>query len=76
MAGNSEEGQGPQRAVAPMMMMMMMMMMMEGLSEVKSRTSAGALYVGYFKSHGNIIFPKFRKLRPEFPNFPLRDSNV
>jgi hypothetical protein len=24
MAGNSEEGQGPQRAVAPMMMMMMM----------------------------------------------------
>jgi hypothetical protein len=23
MAGNSEEGQGPQRAVAPMMMMMM-----------------------------------------------------
>jgi hypothetical protein len=27
MADNSEEGQGPQRAVAPMMMMMMMMMM-------------------------------------------------
>jgi hypothetical protein len=26
-AGNSEEGQGPQRAVVPMMMMMMMMMM-------------------------------------------------
>jgi hypothetical protein len=26
MAGNFEEGQGPQRAVAPMMMMMMMMM--------------------------------------------------
>jgi hypothetical protein len=26
MAGNSEEGQGPQRAVAPMTMMMMMMM--------------------------------------------------
>jgi hypothetical protein len=26
MAGNSDEGQGPQRAVAPMMMMMMMMM--------------------------------------------------
>jgi hypothetical protein len=25
MAGNSEEGQGPQRAVAPMMMMMMIM---------------------------------------------------
>jgi hypothetical protein len=24
MAGNSEEGQGPQRAVVPMMMMMMM----------------------------------------------------
>jgi hypothetical protein len=24
MAGNFEEGQGPQRAVAPMMMMMMM----------------------------------------------------
>jgi hypothetical protein len=27
MANNSEEGQGPQRAVVPMMMMMMMMMM-------------------------------------------------
>jgi hypothetical protein len=26
MAGNSKEGQGPQRAVVPMMMMMMMMM--------------------------------------------------
>jgi hypothetical protein len=29
MAGNSEEGQGPQRAVVPMMMMMMMMMKMK-----------------------------------------------
>jgi hypothetical protein len=26
MAGNSEEGQGPQRAVAPMMLLLMMMM--------------------------------------------------
>jgi hypothetical protein len=29
MAGNSEEGQGPQRAVASMMMMMMMMIMIK-----------------------------------------------
>jgi hypothetical protein len=29
MAGNSEEGQGPQRAVAPMMMMMMMKIVLE-----------------------------------------------
>jgi hypothetical protein len=33
MAGNSEEGQGPQRAVAPMMMMMMMRLI-DGLLEV------------------------------------------
>jgi hypothetical protein len=28
MVNNSEEGQGPQRALVPVMMMMMMMMMM------------------------------------------------
>jgi hypothetical protein len=29
MANNSEEGQGPQTAVAPVVMMMMMMMVMQ-----------------------------------------------
>jgi hypothetical protein len=32
MAGNSEEGQGPQRAVVPMMMMMMMNLYIDGFS--------------------------------------------
>jgi hypothetical protein len=32
MVNNSEEGQGPQRAVVPMMMVMMMMMMMVFIS--------------------------------------------
>jgi hypothetical protein len=44
MAGNSEEGQGPQRAVAPMMMMMMMMMMMchTALAEINDGFSAAS----------------------------------
>jgi hypothetical protein len=37
MAGNSEEGQGPQRAVAPMMMMMVIII-----------TMALQLFVGYW----------------------------
>jgi hypothetical protein len=41
MASNSKEGQGPQRAVVPVMMMMMMMMMMIApLSHTSSQSGA------------------------------------
>jgi hypothetical protein len=40
MADNSEEGQGPQRAVVPMMMMMMMMMGVKELSLLSSFKNA------------------------------------
>jgi hypothetical protein len=36
MTGNSEKGQGPQRAVAPMMMMMMLMNLKKTMEEMKT----------------------------------------
>jgi hypothetical protein len=52
MAGNSEEGQGPQRAVAPMMMMMMMMMM-------NSLILSSFLYILFSFASNNIYFILF-----------------
>jgi hypothetical protein len=69
MAGNSEEGQGPQRAVAPVMMMMMMLTLTYLIHASYTLRCRGF-------AESPPCSPVFRQLLGFFPRYVLFDVNT